>query len=233
MEHLTKKELKTPDKIWLTSRSILDWVSGQWVLVAAAAGLIFVAIVGISLYVNYSKRAEGEAQEHFSKAKSLFEQAQIGSGTAKDEVKVELHKALDSLSQNHSGSKADRLANLMRARLSISEKKFDEGIAFLEKYKSALPAADKELALYPLGATYEEAGKFEKARATYGEIAKNEKSSFRAEALLGKARAERSLEKFSDARATYSLFLEKFPQSLEAPGIRGLMSQLPATTAKP
>lgn len=229
MAHLSKKELKTPDRIWIASKNLLDWATGQWVLIGIALGIVFIAIIGTSVYLNLSSKAEGEAQFHYAKAKSLFEQAQIGSGTEKADVKVELQKALEDLSKNYSSSKANKLADLMRARLSLIDKKYDEAIVFLEKYKAGLPRSKKDLALFPLATTYEDAGQFEKALSVYKEISQNEKSSFRAEAMLGKARAERNLQKYADAKATYSLFLEKFPQSLEVSAVRGLMAQLPAT----
>lgn len=227
MDKLTKRELKTPDRIWMASRDLVSWATEQWVGLVTVVGFVFVVVIGISVYFHLRDKTEGEAQFHFSKAKSYFEQAQIGGSTEKSDVKADLKKELDILDKDFSSSKANAIASLLRAEILMSEKKWPEAILELEKYRRVLPRDKAELAVYPLAIAYEQAGKYDEALKAFNDIASSEKSPLRADAILGRARVERSLKRFDDARKSYGLFIEKFPQNAEVGTVRGLMAELP------
>lgn len=230
MDRLTKQDLKAPDKILIASRSAFAWAEQQWALLLGAVGAIFLTVLGISVFIQYQAKQEAKAQVVYGKAKAFFEQTKVGGEKEKAEAKANLQKELTQLKKDFSNSKAAGMAGLLWAQMAMEEKKYAEAIAALESFLKVLPRTEKDLAAYPLAVAYEQSGDWAKAFEAYHQLTKNEKTAYLQEAYLGKARAERRLQRKEDAKRTYEKFLEKFPQSAEVAVVRGLLSEL--NTAK-
>ncbi len=232
MDKAKKIELKTPDRIWMASKDIFEWASAQWVLLTGAIVLIFVGVLTLSVYLHYQKKFEAEAQYHYSKVKSLYEQSTVGAEAERVKTKEDLQKELDVLAKDYSKSRANIFAGFIRAKQFVEAGKKTEALNELKVVADRLPRDHQDMGLYTLGTAYEDNAQWSDSLKAFDEISKMEKSPYRSLALLGKARAERELKKFSDAQKTYELFLEKFGQSTEANMVRGLLAEVKVLQGK-
>lgn len=228
MDRQTKRELKTPDQIWLTSKSIFEWASGQWALLLILLGLIFVGVIAVTVGVQYKRKAEAEAQLHYSQAKAYFEQVQVGGEKEKAEAQSKFNTEYEILSTQHSSSTAFALGGLLKAQLLVEQGKGAEAAQELERAQKNLPKAQRDIALYPLAIVFENTEKWNEALSAYDSLLKDEKSAYATEALLGKGRALRALGRGTDAVKIYEKFLEKYPQRPEISVVRGLIAELKA-----
>lgn len=230
MIKLTKKDLKTPDQIWQTSQSLLGWLTDQFMLVVAAAVLVFVGIVaGVYFYQRHQK-FEGSGQYHYSLARSEFEKWKLAVGGKKpQEIKEafdSLKKELDLLEKDYQSSFANRISSEIRAQIAVQDKKWSEAALAYRTYVKALPSSDKDLGLLPLAYVYEESGDFANAIKSYDEILTRKDSLYSPFALLGKGRVLRAMKKNEEAKQVYETFLERHPTSPEIAEVRGLVSLL-------
>jgi tetratricopeptide (TPR) repeat protein len=226
---LTKKDLKTPDQIWQASRSTLTWMTDRFTILVVACVLFFFAIVGVVYFYHVQQGKEGDAQLHYSKARNFLEDLKSGTTKKPEEIsktRTDLNQQLEILSNTYSKSLANRLANQIRAQLAAGDKKWTDAISFYQQYEKALPGSEKELALLPLGHAYEQANDFQNALKTYDEVLVKKNNVFSPIALLGKARALRSLNKLDEARTTYETFLEQHPDSPDVAEVRGLLAMV-------
>lgn len=230
MDRQTKRELKTPDQIWLTSKNIFEWASGQWALMLILLGLIFVGVIAVTVGVQYKRKAEGEAQMHYSLAKAYFEQLQVGGEKEKAEAQAKFDAEYEILATKHSSSAAFALGGLLKAQLLVELGKGAEAVQELQRFQKNLPKSQRDIAVYPLAVVLENTEKWNEALATYESILKDEKSAYATEALLGKGRVLRALGRGPDAIKVYDKFLEKYPQRPEVAVVRGLIAELKAQT---
>lgn len=223
---LSKQELKTPDQIWLASRSALSWATERWTVLGSILGVFFiVTVAGVYIY-QMKKNSEAKAQYEWGLAKSYLEQWKLETGETKVKAEADLKKSLDVLQKDYSSSKANRMAGLFRGQLAAAANDWAEAAKDYEIYAGALSSTDKPLAWYPLGVVYEQLGQDDKALDAYSKIL-NVKGSFYEElALLGKARSLKHLQKTNEAIEQYKLFLEKFPASQEVPYVRSQLAVL-------
>lgn len=226
MEKMSRKELKSPDRIWVASRDLLSWASDQWALLVGLAAVIFVAVIAVTLVLQYRTKNEAEAQFVYSKAKALYEQTQMAPAKDQPSLKKDLETELGKLQEDYASSRANGMASLIRAQILLGENKLPEAITELEKYQKSLPRNEREFGSFPLAVAYEQAGKFDEALKTFDEIATNEKASLRGDALIGKGRVLVQLKRGDEAKKSFNLYLEKFPQSSEAATVRGLIAEI-------
>lgn len=230
MIKLTKKELKTPDQIWQTSRSLLSWLTDQFTVVMILCAVLFFGIVGGVYFYHIRDKKEGTAQFHYSLARGSFEKWKLAVESKKldeqSKADLELKKELEILSKDFSSSLANRLANEIRAQLATKSKNWAEAISQYQAFEKALPGSDKELALLPLANTFEQSGDFSNALKTYEDILIRKNSVYVPLALLGKGRSLRELKKIDEAKQTYETFLSQHPTSPEVAEVRGILAML-------
>lgn len=231
---LSKKELKTPDQIWLDMRRILDWMTNEIVAVSIVVGILLVGSIGIAFFYQNRIAKEGNAQFHYSQAKAFFEQLKLSPDTeAKKDSKIDrtkieadLNAELAILDKDFSSSKAQQMSQWIRGQRAAEAGKWDEAIAAYQTYSKSLSGADKSLGLYPLAQALEQSGKNDKALDSYTEIVGLKNSPHQEWALLGRARVLKALNRKEDAKKAYEEFISKYPTSSEVSLARGLLSAL-------
>lgn len=234
---LSKKELKTPDKLWIDMKKILEWMTEELTVLIVALGLLFVGSV-IGVYIYQKKiSTEGKAQFHYAQAKSFAEQIKVADeapkeGAPKDiktdrlKAEADLKAALSTLETEFKNSKANAMAELLRGQFAAKAGQWAEAAKHYESYAKALSGSDRSLALYPLAQAQEQSGQLELALKAYSEIVDLKGSAHSEWALIGKARVLRSLNRNDEARKTYESFLSTYPSSPEAGTVRGMIATL-------
>lgn len=237
---LNRKELKTPDKIWIDMKKVLEWMTEEVAVLIIAVIVLFLAGV-VGVYWYQKKQAnEGRAQYHYSLAKSFSEQLRttaLEKDPKKSEQKVaerakaeaDLKKELGVLETDFKDSKANQLANVLRGQWAAERGQWAEAVEAYARYVTSLKGEDRSLGLYPLGQAQEQSGQFDAALKTYSELVGLKNAAHREWAFLGKARVLKFLKRNDEAKKTYEEFLSQFPNSTEVSSVRGFLASLPGT----
>jgi tetratricopeptide (TPR) repeat protein len=189
-------------------------------------GGLFVVVVGILLFIQLAEKKEGKAQFHFSKAKLSFESYKSGQGEAATKALDEMKKELEVLSKEFPSSRANQLAEGLRAQWALKEKRSDDAVKALRAFEKALPSREKDIARIPLGVALEDANQWEEARQVYVTLGRSSDPYFIRLGLMGEARTLRKLNRKSEAAEIYKKFLEKYGSSAEALTVRGLLAEI-------
>ncbi len=237
MIKISKKELKSPDQIWQATRNVFDWLLEEIVAVIIVIAVVFAASVGGFYWYLRHQKIEGQAQFQYSAVKAKYDEWNIQASEAKDlaalaSAEADLKKELDTLENEHKSSRANKLANRIRAQMAIRKKDWPQAIIFLDSYTESLSSSEKGLGLYPLALVFEESGAFDRAVDAFDRILKDPGSPYAKLAMLGKARVLRLQNKSEDAKKVYEQFLEKHPDSLDAAAVRGLLASLTVEVKK-
>lgn len=226
MIKLTKKELKSPDQIWQASRSLLTWLMEEIVIVLVVVVLLIGGAVGGVYWYLSAQKKEAQAQFIYAQAKESFDEWSLAKVPSGSNAENQMKASLEKLEKEYPSSLANQWANRLRAELAERNKDYPKAITYLEAYVKALPSSDKALGLYPLAGAYEEAKEYEKALKTYESVSAGPDSAYQSLALIAEARVLKLLNKKEEAQKRYERFLEKYPDSIEAPYVRGLLAQV-------
>jgi tetratricopeptide (TPR) repeat protein len=240
---LSKKDLKTPDKIWVDMKKILEWLTEEVAVLIIAIAVLFIgSVVGVFVYQK-KLSTEGKAQFHYAQAKSFAEQMKVmpekeekKPSKSAEQMKAERTKAeadlkaeLSVLEREFSNSKANQMAEMLRGQLASEGSNWLDAAKHYELYSKSLSGTDRSLGLYPLAQAQEQAGQFDASLKSYSEIVDLKGSAHIEWAMLGKARVLKALNRNEDAKKTYESFLSAYPNSAEASNVRGMMSSLGST----
>lgn len=224
MAKLTKHELRAPDEVWKASKSAFQFMQNQWVLLVVLSTLILATMIGGVYYWQSQKKFEGAAGHHYALAKSYLEQWKLAEQKEKEGSLSKAKAELQTLESDYVNSEAQVMAHLLRARLAKEENQTDEAIRYYQAYISKMTGAAREVGQYPLAIFYENQKAFNQSLELYRSILENKKSMYRKLALLGEGRSLRALSKSEEAKESYQIFLEEFPESPDAGKVRGLLS---------
>lgn len=221
---LTKQELREPDEVFQASAAGFQWFQERWMIFVLGFIVLFGGGVGLALFSHFQFQTESEAQAFLAKAANQYQQWALAEGEEKAKAREELDKSLQAIQSDYPSSKAFQLASVYRARLALKDQFWDQAVKEYEIFKSVLPRADQSIAIFALAKTHELREDWSAALVQYDSILQDQESIFRKEALMGKARSLRELNRIDESKAVYESFLREFPSSPEASFARAFMN---------
>ena len=226
-KHLSRKELREPDRFMAFSQRALDFVKERRQLLTVAGALIVVMIIGISAWQIYKSRQNEQAAQRFDHAMSLFRANRHKEAVA--EFKTV---------QGFRWSRYAAIAHLYEANSHLATNDLDKAKSAAQRFVASTDQSSiyRQIGLITLGHTEELKMQCRDAIEHYTE-AERITGALRESAILGKGRCYTAIGDNKSAIAAYQQYVKENPNSPIAARITLQVAELqtqsePRTTAK-
>jgi predicted negative regulator of RcsB-dependent stress response len=218
-KHLSRKELRQPDRFVLFTQRALGFVQEQRRLLIMVGVLLVAVIIGISIWQVYKSRQNKEAAQHFDTAITLFR------ANKHKEAIPEFEKV-----EGYRWSRYAALAHLYEANSHLAINDLNKAAASAQRFIASTDqnSVYRQIGLMTLGHIQEQKNQCAEAIQQYAE-AERIAGALKESAVLGKARCYMATGDTKSAIAAYQQYIKENPNS---PTVARLMLQVAELQAK-
>jgi predicted negative regulator of RcsB-dependent stress response len=202
-KHLSRKELRQPDRFVLFTQRALGFVQEKRRLLIVVGVLILAAILGISIWQIYKGRQNEEAAQHFDTAITLFR-------ANKHKEAIPEFEKVEGYRWSHYAS----LAHLYEANSHLAINDLDKAAAAAQRFIASTDQNSlyRQIGLMTLGHIQELKNQCSDAIQQYAE-AERITGTLKESAVLGKARCYMAGGDTKSAIAAYQQYIKENPTS--------------------
>lgn len=176
-------------------------------LILGVVGGIVLAVAGVVGYNYYTTTQNTEAQNQMFNAVYYFEADSLNKALKGDGNNL----GFETIASDYSATKAGKLASFYAGVVLMKQGKYDDAIAYLEKYNGG-DLIIQARAYCLLGDANSEKANYEEAAKYYEKAAKhNENKYFTPMYLMKLALVQEELKKYAEASKTYDKIITKYP----------------------
>jgi outer membrane protein assembly factor BamD (BamD/ComL family) len=226
-KHLSRKELREPDRFIEFTQRALDVIREKRRLIGLAGALVVAVIIGITAWQVYKSRQNEQAAQSFDSAMSLFR------ASKHKEAIVEFKKV-----QGYRWSHYAALAHLYEANSHLATNDLEKATSAAQRFVASTDQASiyRQIGLITLGHTKELKTLCRDAIQLYAE-AERLTGPLKETAVLGKARCYTAIGDNKSAIAAYQQYVKENPNSPMAARLTLQVAELqtkaePLSTAK-
>jgi predicted negative regulator of RcsB-dependent stress response len=203
VKHLSRKELREPDRFMAFTQRALGFVKERRQLFSVAGAMIVIVIIGISAWQIYKNRQNEQAAQRFDSAMTLF--------------RVNKHKeaiAEFKTVQGYRWSHYAALAHLYEANSHLATNDLDKATTAAQRFVASTDQTSlyRQIGLITLGHIQELKTQCPDAIQHYAE-AERITGALRESAVLGKARCYTAIGDNKSAIAAYQQYVKENPNS--------------------
>jgi predicted negative regulator of RcsB-dependent stress response len=219
-KHLSRKELRQPDRFVLFTERAFCFVQQNRRLLIVVGVLILAAIIGISIWQVYKSRQNEEAAQHFDTAITLFR------ANKHKEAIPEFEKV-----EGYRWSHYAALAHLYEANSYLAINDLDKAAAAAQRFIASTDqnSVYRQIGLMTLGHIQEQKNQCAEAIQHYAE-AEQIAGTLKESAVLGKARCYMAVGDTKSAIAAYQQYIKENPNSPLAARLILQVAELQAKT---
>lgn len=226
-KHLSRKELREPDRFMVFTRRALGFVKERRLLFIVAGAVIVAAIIGISVWQIYKNNQNEQAAQHFDNAIKLFR------ANKHKEAIPEFEKV-----QAYRWSRYAALAYLYEAHNHLATNDLDKATTAAQRFVASTDQNSiyRQIGLITLGHVKELKTQCQDAIQHYAE-AERITGALKESAVLGKARCYTGIGDHKSAISAYQQYVKENPNSPIAARLTLQVAELqtkiePQSTAK-
>ena len=226
-KHLSRKELREPDRFLVFTQQALGFVNERRQLFIVAGALIVIAMIGILSWQIYKSRQNEQAAQRFDSAMTLFR-------ANKHKEAIAEFKTVQGYRWSHYAA----LAHLYEANSHLALNDLDKATTAAQRFVASTDQTSiyRQIGLITLGHIEELKTQCRDAIQHYAE-AERITGALRESAVLGKARCYTTIGDNKSAIAAYQQYVKENPNSPIAARLTLQVAELqtqsePQTTAK-
>lgn len=221
-KRITRKDLRRPDRFVTFTGKLIHLVQEHKTASIASLAAILAAFLLWGGWDLYRGRQTHLAAKGYSAALSLFQEGRYREAT---EVFSQVSKS--------GSSTYSRVASLYLANIYLAQDQPQKALPVLQELarKKIEPEYLRQLALLTLGYADEKSGKYKEASTSFA-AATRLSGPFRADAMLGNARANLSAGQGKEALSIYRDYLTAFPGAERSAEVSLQVEELEAKIGK-
>lgn len=202
-KHLSRKELREPDRFMAFTQRALGIVKERRQLFAVAGALIVVMIISISAWQIYKSRQNEQAAQRFDNAMTLFRANRHKEAVAE-------FKTVQGYRWSHYAA----LAHLYEANSHLATNDLDKATTAAQRFVASTDQTSiyRQIGLITLGHIEESKTQCRDAIQHYAE-AERITGALKESAVLGKARCYTAIGDIKSAIAAYQQYVKENPNS--------------------
>ena len=202
-KHLSRKELREPDRFMVVTRQVLDFVRDNRVLAVSVAVVLAIVITGVFAWQIYKSNQNEKAAQSYDGAMTLYR-----AGKYKEAIS-ELQKV-----ESYRWSRYAALAHLYEANSRIALSDFDKAENAAQRFIAGTEdnSVYRQIGLVTLAHAQELRAQCKQAIENYNQ-AERINAAFKERAMFGKARCFTTLGDPKSAIATYQQYIKENPNA--------------------
>jgi predicted negative regulator of RcsB-dependent stress response len=222
-KHLSRKELREPDRFMVVTQQVLDFVRDNRVLTISAAVVLAILMTGIFAWQIYKNHQNDDAAQSYDTAMTLYRSAKY------KEAIDEFQKV-----EGYRWSRYAALAHLYEANSRIAVNDFEKAENAARRFIAATDETSvyRQIGLVTLAHAEELKAQCKQAVEHYND-AQRINAAFKETATFGKARCFVKLGDNKSAIATYQQYIKENPNAPISTRLHLEIAELQKGNAKP